>query len=139
SSGGGEQVRRGCGGGVCVGEEGSVDDVGEASLEGSERFGLGLAVLGHAAFEVGLGVVVDAELGDGDAVDGGVELTVSGAGETELLPIAGPDRQVCGAVVAGVGVLALGPADIGGLGDDLGGGQRAGAGQGQQRGGKLGD
>jgi hypothetical protein len=49
-----------------VGEQGSVDDVGEAPLEGSERFGLGVVVVAETPFEVGAGVVVTTDLGDRD-------------------------------------------------------------------------
>src|SRR6266545_3529068 len=58
-----------------VGEEGSVDDVGQLSLERSQRLGLGVAAR-QAPLQVCLRTIVNAHLGDRDAVDGGVDLTV---------------------------------------------------------------
>ena len=64
----------GCG----VGEEGAVDDVGESAFESAEGFGSGVAVV-LSSFEVGDRVGVYSSLGDGDAVQGRVELPVAGA------------------------------------------------------------
>jgi hypothetical protein len=50
----------------------------QSALEGAECFGLGVAP-GGSPFEVGGGVGVASLLGDGDAVDGGVELPVASA------------------------------------------------------------
>jgi len=72
-------------------------------------------------------------LGDGDAVDGGVELSVAGARQAMPFTVAGPHRQWRRAVVAGEGVLALEAADVGGLGDDLRRRQRADTDDCQQR------
>jgi hypothetical protein len=58
-----------------VGEERPVDDIGEATLEGSECFGAGVAA-GAAPLEIGDGVRMDTRLGDGDPVQCGVELPV---------------------------------------------------------------
>ena len=69
-----------------VGEEGAVDDVGELAFEGSDGFGFGVAV-GEALFQVGLGVGVAADLGDGDAVEGGVDLTVATPVQSEPLRV----------------------------------------------------
>lgn len=85
-----------------IGQQGVVDDVGEPPFESPERFGFGVAV-GASAFQVCACCGVVVRLGDGDAVDGGVELPVPDPAE----PVpwaAGPDRQWRGAVVAGVGV-----------------------------------
>ena len=67
------------GGGV-VGpvEEAAVEDVGEVALEGTAGFAGGLA-FGDLFGEVGLGGGVVALLDDGDAVEGGVELSVAAA------------------------------------------------------------
>ena len=69
-----------------VGEEGPVDDVGEFSFEESDGFSFGRAGF-ESSFDEGLGVGVDAELGDGDTVQGGVGLPVSAAVQSELLAI----------------------------------------------------
>src|SRR5690606_29421280 len=108
------------------------------TLERAQGFGLGVAG-GHATLQVGAGVIVAADLGDGDAVDGGVDLAVAGAGEAVSLPVAGPHRQRCGAVVGGVGVLGAETAHVRGLSDDLGGGEHTNSGQCQQGRGQLGD
>ena len=93
-----------------VGAQGAVDGVGESAFELAEGFGLGVAG-GAAAAEVGGSVGVPAELGDGDAVDGGVELPVAGSGESVSF-VAGPYRQRGGSVVPGEGVLGSEPADV---------------------------
>ncbi len=83
--------------------EGSVDDVVEASFEDAHRFSAVIA-LGLAALEECSGAGVAAGLGDGDAVQGGVELAVAGAGEAVARVVPGPHRERGGAGVAGVGV-----------------------------------
>ncbi len=72
SSSFGDRVWIGQGG---VREERSVDDVGQPSFEGSDGFFGGVAGV-FAALEVGPGVGVPVGLGEGDAVDGAVELPV---------------------------------------------------------------
>ena len=62
-------------------------------------------------------------LGERDSMDCAVELTVPDPAEALAGMVRGPDGQGGGAVEAGEGVLGLKPADIGGLADDLGGGQ----------------
>lgn len=76
----------------CVGQVGAVDDVGEASLEGAQGLGLSVAA-GATALEehARAGVVVG--LGDGYAVESGVELAVAGAAEPAAFAVAGPDGQ----------------------------------------------
>jgi hypothetical protein len=74
-----------------VGSEGSVDDVGESAFERPEGLGGGIAA-GDASIAERLGVGVVSELGDGDAVDGGVELAVACARETVSVPVAGLGR-----------------------------------------------
>jgi hypothetical protein len=59
--------------GVC--EHGSVDDVGEFAFEEPDGFPFGGSGL-EASFDERLSVGVDPHLGDGDAVEGGVGLTV---------------------------------------------------------------
>ena len=64
------------GGLLGVVEEGSVDDVGEFPFEEAEGFSSGGSGFDSSCDE-GLGVGVDAELGDGDPVDCGVGLSVA--------------------------------------------------------------
>jgi len=61
------------GGELCVGEEGTVNDVGEAAFEDAKRLGLVLAAFAAALKELTCGLVV-VGLGDRDPVDRGVEL-----------------------------------------------------------------
>lgn len=71
---------------------------------------------------------VQAELGDGDAVEGGVDLPVPAAGEPVVVIVARPHRDWRGAVEPGVGVLGLEPLDAGRLAKNLGGRQNAASG-----------
>ena len=77
--------------GVCclcrVGEQGAVDDVGEASFVSAASFVLGVAS-GSAAGVLGDGVRVVAALGDRDAVNGRIELAVPGAREAVTVLLA---------------------------------------------------
>jgi hypothetical protein len=74
---------------VCgVVEEVAVDDVGESALEGSECFAAGVAV-GDSALDEGSGVDVAAALGgDGDAMEGAVQLSVARTSQAVPLPVA---------------------------------------------------
>jgi hypothetical protein len=56
------------------------DPAGEVALEGADGFAVGLA-FGGLAGDVGLGFGVAAGTGDGDAVDGRVDLAVAAAVE----------------------------------------------------------
>ena len=69
-------------GGVFVDEQGAVDDVGESAAEESQRFGLGVA-LSDAFGDVVASWGPGAGLGEGDAVQGGVDLAVAAAVEAE--------------------------------------------------------
>jgi hypothetical protein len=71
-------------------------------------------------------------LGERDSVQCGIGLPVSGAAKSVSGLVRRPDRQWCGAVVAGVGVAGLEPIDVGGLADDLGGSKRPTARQGEE-------
>ena len=82
-------------------EQVAVDEVGEASFEGSSCFA-GCVAAGDPSFEVDVRVGVAGALGDGDAVDGAVQLPVARAGEPVTCSVAGPHRQWRGAGVAGV-------------------------------------
>ena len=52
------------------------DAAGEVALEAAQCFAVGLAFFAFA-FDVGLGFGMAAQPGDGDAVDGGVDLAVA--------------------------------------------------------------
>jgi hypothetical protein len=119
-----------------VGFECVVDDVGEASLEDAEGFEAAVAVDAASGDERLCGRV-PVGLGERDAVDRGVELSVAGAAESVALPVRGPDGQWRGAVVACVGVLALEAFDAGGLTEDLRCRQRPAAADRDQRGREL--
>jgi len=67
--------------------EGGVDDAGELSFEAADCFAACFA-FGLFAFEVGACGWVDAALGDGDAVEGAVELAVAAAVEAVALVFA---------------------------------------------------
>src|SRR4029453_7182237 len=107
---------------LCVGlgveEQCSIDDVGESTLEGAERLGLGVAS-GAAAVKKGAGVRVVVGLGDGDAVDRGVELPVAGPAEPVPNTVARPDRQRRGPVVSSVGVAGSEPGGGGGVAQEF--------------------
>src|SRR5215204_1508046 len=121
-----------------VDEQGAVDDVRESAAQESERFGLGVAVLdpfGYVVAALGPG----AGLGDGDPVQGGVDLAVAAAVEANAGAVARAGGLGCGAVPAGVGGLGAESMSAGGLADELGGGQRAAAGDAQERWGEGGD
>jgi hypothetical protein len=80
SSGDGE------GGLLGVGEEGPVDNVGEAAFEESEGFSFGGPGF-ETALDEGLGVGVDTDLGDRDPVQRGVGLPVTASVESEALVV----------------------------------------------------
>jgi hypothetical protein len=69
-------------GGVCL--EGVEDDAGEESFQAAECFAADLA-LAAFALEIGACRRVEAGLGDRDPVEGGVELSVTGAVEAVAL------------------------------------------------------
>jgi hypothetical protein len=94
SSGVGEWVLLG------VGEEGAVDDVGEFAFEESKGFSFGGAGL-ETALDEGLGVGVDTDLGDRDAVQRGVGLPVPSPVESAFCQ----SRLTTGRCVGGGGHL----------------------------------
>src|SRR5690348_12031090 len=93
----------------------------EGTQGGLGGFGLSLG----AAAQQGAGTVVAACLGDGGAVDGGVELPVPAPVQAEHLPGPARGRDGGGPVVPGVGGLAAEPADVAGLAQDPRGGDHA--------------
>jgi hypothetical protein len=76
--------------------EAVVDDVGEVAFEGAAGFARCFA-FADLAGEVGAGAGVDAGLGDGDAVQGGVDLAVSAAWR-RWRPAVVPEPQGMGAM-----------------------------------------
>src|SRR5436190_23991358 len=78
-----------CGdGGRWVGLEEVPDAADEVALEAADGLAAGLA-LGLSAREVGGGLGVEASLGDGEAVQGAVELAVAAAVEAVALGVSG--------------------------------------------------
>jgi hypothetical protein len=71
-------------------------------------------------------------LGDGDPVQGGVELTVAAAVEAMADKVARPDWDGSRSRVGCKGGTRAEATDARGLGDELGGGQRTASEQGQQ-------
>jgi hypothetical protein len=94
--------------------------------------------LGAASLVVALAWAGQAELGDGDAVQGGVQLAVAAACQPVAVGAAGADRigRRRRAWQAGLGGE---PGHAGGLGDELGRGRRPAASQAEQRWGQPGD
>src|SRR5205823_6435071 len=90
-----------------VGEEGAVDDVGEAAAEEPERL-LGRVALLDASLEVLAAERRLAGLRDRDPVQRRVDLAVAGAGESVAGGVARPDGLRRGPVPAGVGALGSG-------------------------------
>jgi len=80
--------------------ERGVDGAGELAFEAAEGFAAAFA-FGLFAFEVLLRWWVDAALGDGDAVQGAVELAVAAAVEAVALVFAGAGVEGSDAGVAG--------------------------------------
>ena len=114
------------------------DAAGEVAFEAADGFAGGLA-FGAFAGDVVAGFGVAAGAGDGDAVDGGVDLAVAAAVEAVAVGVAGADRdrgQAGGAGELGVGGEAVGAGD---LADELGRGQWPEAGLGEQLRRDLGD
>ena len=68
------------------------DASGEMALEAADGF-LGALAFGALARDVVLGLGVAAQAGDGDAVDGRVDLAVAAAIEPVAVGVAGADRD----------------------------------------------
>ncbi len=56
-----------------------VNDSGETAFKAAQGFGLGVTTV-LAAAVVGLSETIEADLGDGDAMQGGIELAVARTG-----------------------------------------------------------
>ena len=91
----------------------------EVSFEAADGF-FGALAFGAFAGDVVLGFGVAAQAGDGDAVDGGVDLAVAAAVEAVAVGLAGADRDRSDA--GGPGELGVGgeAAGAGDLADELG-------------------
>jgi hypothetical protein len=70
------------------------------AFEAADGVAVGLA-FGALAFDVGACLGVAAGAGDGDAVDGGVDLAVAAAVEAVAVGLAGADWDWCDAAGAG--------------------------------------
>src|SRR5215212_9935099 len=102
-----------------VGSQVAVDDLGELALEAAQGFGGGL-MLGLLALVVGAAGAGVHGLDAGGQVQGVVEGSVAGAGESVAALIAAGDLDRGGAGVAGV-VVGVGEAgDVTGVAEDLG-------------------
>src|ERR687885_1043853 len=104
---------------------------GEVALEAADGF-FGAFAFGAFAGDVVLGFAVAAKAGDGDAVDGGVDLAVAAAVEPVAVGRAGAHRNRGDA--GGAGEFGVGgePVRAGDLADELGRGQGTEAGFGEQ-------
>src|SRR5687768_17384354 len=81
-----------------VGRQSAKDLVAEASTEGPDRLGLRVAG-GHSLGEVHASRALALKLGDGDPVEGDVELAIAAAVQPMADRIARPDRDWSRAVV----------------------------------------
>ena len=114
------------------------DASGEVAFEAADGV-FGALAFGAFAGDVVLGFGVAAQAGDGDAVDGRVDLAVAAAVEPVAVGLAGADRDRSDA--GGAGELGVGgePLGAGDLADELGRGQGPEAGLGEQVRRDLGD
>src|SRR5215217_8552525 len=99
------------------------DAAGEVALEAADGFFCALA-FGAFAGDVVLGLGVAAQSGDGDAVDGRVDLAVAATVEAVAVGLAGADRDRSDAGSARELGVCGEPARAGDLSDELGRGQR---------------
>src|SRR3954452_17403045 len=107
------------------------ESAGEVALEAADRLLGGLA-FGAFAGDVVLGLGVAAQAGDGDAVDGRVDLAIAAAVETVAVGLAGADGDRSDAGRARELGVAGETARAGDLADELGRGQWPEAGLGKQ-------
>ena len=104
---------------------------GEVALEAADGF-CGAVAFGALAGDVVLGFGVAAQAGDGDAVDGRVDLAVAAAVEAVAVGLAGADGDRSDAGGARELGVRREPLRAGDLADELGRGQRPGSGLGEQ-------
>src|SRR5262245_5722691 len=126
----------------CAGRGGWLEEVpeaaGEVAFEAADGF-FGALAFGLFAGDVVLGLRVAAQAGDGDAVDGGVDLAVAAAVESVAVGLARADGDRGDAGGAREFGVAGEPVRAGDLADELGCGQWPEAGLGQQLRRDLGD
>jgi SAM-dependent methyltransferase/antitoxin (DNA-binding transcriptional repressor) of toxin-antitoxin stability system len=116
-----------------VDQHSTVHLIAETATQGPD--GLGLGITCHSALgQVLLPSAGPLELSDGNAVQGGVELTVATTAEPVADVVAGPDRQRRRAVVTREGGPMPEASHAGGLADELGRGERSAAGELEQAG-----
>lgn len=120
-----------------VGHQAAVDRVRDASAQGPDRLGLGVAGRCPPLY-IGDGRRVVLELGDGYPVEDGVDLAIAASVESMAVVVAGLDGDGGGALVHGKGAAGAGALDPGHLAHELGSRQRPAADQGQQLGRQLG-
>jgi hypothetical protein len=99
-------------------DEVSVEDVGEASFEGSSGFGGGLPFADLALVVEPSGAWV-AGMAECDGVQGGVELPVAGGVEPVAAAFAAGGFQWCGSGVAGEVVGGRETGDVADVAEDL--------------------
>src|SRR6478672_6167116 len=117
---------------LLVGVQGVKDGSSEAAFEAAQRFGGGVAD-GEAVAVVSLSETVETDLGDSDAVQCGVELSVARASHPDPSSgVARPHRYRCHSGMAGESGLAFESGHPGRFSDELGRGQFPAAGQRQQ-------
>ena len=110
-----------------------VDASGEVAFEAADGFKPGFGLSGFAV-QVGAGGGVAGGAGDGDDVDGAVELAVAAAVQPVAVGVAGAGGDRGGAGVTGKAGVAAESLGAGGVADDDRGGDGAAAGLGGQLG-----
>src|ERR1035437_2059707 len=86
-----------------VNKEPAKNLIGQSASQQTQRLGL-RRPSGHESIDIGAALVSDtAPLGDGDAVECGVHLTVAAAAETKTGVVPGPHRHRRRSVPAGEG------------------------------------
>ena len=115
-----------------VGEEAAEDLVAQASAEGPVRLGRRVA-RPEPALQVGSAGTTEPDLGDGDPVEGAVELAVAAPAQPMADLVPRPDRDRGRPGVAGEGRPRPEATDARRLADDLGSGERSAADELQER------
>jgi hypothetical protein len=104
---------------VGVVTESAVDGVWEVTFKDSEGFEAAVAGRFPAGEEV-FGWLVNADLGDGYAMQRCVDLPVPEPGQSMSLMVRGPHRERCRSIVTSERVTAFEPGHSAGLTNDLG-------------------
>jgi hypothetical protein len=114
----------------------AVNLVGDSTPKGPDGFGLAVA-LADSLGDVVPTDALEAHLGDGDPMQGNVELAIAATIEPKAVGTAGPNGDWCSAIVHGECGSRLEAPDAGDLTDQLGRGERSTALQGDETGGQL--